>query len=140
MDTCKWEFEIEEEWWGASCGHALMPSRCSTPKEVGFQVCPYCGRKIEWVEDEPEPIEPTDEQIDSCCLRIRPDFGSLDREHKHDLRTTAKEWLQAWLKVIGNPGDNEDAKKYRELMKSFARPDKMSTNETRPWDPWNVGQ
>jgi hypothetical protein len=44
-DKCEWTFDEIEECWNTSCGEGFW-LETGTPKENGFEYCPYCGREL----------------------------------------------------------------------------------------------
>lgn len=53
QSTCKWEHDQDREndVWETSCGNAVVFDE-GEPKEHGYKFCPYCGKLIEFVEQE----------------------------------------------------------------------------------------
>jgi hypothetical protein len=97
-DKCKWTHNNDRDRWDTSCDDLCVALNDETPKDFGFKICPYCGKSIEWTDEQGQQ-EPTPEQIDSCCLWYRHDFGLLPDDVKNKVRDSAKEWLRAWRKV-----------------------------------------
>lgn len=53
QSTCKWEHDLDRETdvWETSCGDAVVFDE-GEPKEHGYKFCHYCGKPIEFVEQE----------------------------------------------------------------------------------------
>ena len=51
MSTCPWELEThyEDEYWVTRCENTFMFS-AGGPEENGFEHCPYCGKRIQVIE------------------------------------------------------------------------------------------
>jgi hypothetical protein len=95
---CQWRHNNEYDRWDTSCDDICVALNNETPKDFGFKVCPYCGKTIDWV-DEQDKQEPTDQQAWQACLAFHPDIINEPEGVKAAYPTVALKWLRAWRKV-----------------------------------------
>jgi Lar family restriction alleviation protein len=93
--------------------------------------CPFCGG-----------VEPYISEADDglarwvCCPTCDADGPPIEWRFGGTKDEAHKIVVDAWNKRA----DHEDAEKWRALMKSFSRPDKMRSDVAPVWDARNVSQ